>query len=643
MNTNQYEQEAHEMIDHIFQEILPNYGMAERPAQIKLSHEMLEAMLGGKIALCDAGTGIGKTYAYLVAGAVADRCRGTKPFQPILISTSSIALQSAVQEEYLPKLSHALLLAGLIDAPLQAVVRKGKSHYVCDKLLEKRLHQVSGAKKNAKALAALEALRESMDMDRVAHLSHYNKERVCVPQVCHCDREDCRYQRFLHGCETEQFLFQICNHNLFLADAIHREQGKRPIFPSHSIAILDEAHKLPETARQMFGVMLTAGQIQELIEELQNAKYLLAAETLEQTAKPLLEKLAQPREETEALEESLRLLAPLTRSMPIVQRQVGKLLPSPGRKRMDTLASAVALFSRNDSEMLFYLAEEESGGTMLCATPADLTAKLRQTLWRTECSFVLTSGTLAVGNDFQRYRTQVGLREERRVQESVARSPFDYHEHCLRYLPLFPPKQRAGQEEEYFDELTAEIMDLLKASYGHALVLFTSYAAMSAVKDRLQKEILRVPLFTLGRNAVHILEEFRATPGSVLLATGAAWEGIDFPGDGVSLLIIPRLPFAYPDALKEKEQEHYPSLPAFLEAVAVPEMQIKLRQGFGRAIRTEQDTCVIAILDDRAGQGRRYAQATKQALPEMRTTSSLRMVTKFLRTWKAESYFEVLT
>ena len=135
MNTNQYEQEAHEMIDHIFQEILPNYGMAERPAQIKLSHEMLEAMLGGKIALCDAGTGIGKTYAYLVAGAVADRCRGTKPFQPILISTSSIALQSAVQEEYLPKLSHALLLAGLIDAPLQAVVRKGKSHYVCDKLL----------------------------------------------------------------------------------------------------------------------------------------------------------------------------------------------------------------------------------------------------------------------------------------------------------------------------------------------------------------------------------------------------------------------------------------------------------------------------------------------------------------------------
>ena len=105
---------------------------------------------------------------------------------------------------------------------------------------------------------------------------------------------------------------------------------------------------------------------------------------------------------------------------------------------------------------------------------------------------------------------------------------------------------------------------------------------------------------------MHILEEFRTTPGSVLLATGAAWEGIDFPGDCVSLLIIPRLPFAYPDALKEKDKEQSTSLPAFLEAVAETEMQIKLRQGFGRAIRTETDTCVDAVLAPRSARGRRY-------------------------------------
>lgn len=163
---------------------------------------------------------------------------------------------------------------------------------------------------------------------------------------------------------------------------------------------------------------------------------------------------------------------------------------------------------------------------------------------------------------------------------------------------------------------------------------------MSAVKERLWEESLPFPLLTLGRNAPHIIEQFRHTPGAVLLATGAAWEGFDFPGDCVSLLIIPRLPFAYPDARKERELEKYPSLHAFIREVAVPEMQIKLRQGFGRAIRTESDTCVIAILDERACRGRRYAQAVSEALPEMRRTGSLREVTRFLREKKPESYFE---
>lgn len=193
----------------------------------------------------------------------------------------------------------------------------------------------------------------------------------------------------------------------------------------------------------------------------------------------------------------------------------------------------------------------------------------------------------------------------------------------------------------YFNELTAELVGLIKAASGHALVLFTSYAAMSAVKERLWEESLPFPLLTLGRNAPHIIEQFRHTPGAVLLATGAAWEGFDFPGDCVSLLIIPRLPFAYPDARKERELEKYPSLHAFIREVAVPEMQIKLRQGFGRAIRTESDTCVIAILDERACRGRRYAQAVSEALPEMRRTGSLREVTRFLREKKPESYFEV--
>ena len=162
---------------------------------------------------------------------------------------------------------------------------------------------------------------------------------------------------------------------------------------------------------------------------------------------------------------------------------------------------------------------------------------------------------------------------------------------------------------------------------------------MSAVKERLTAHGLRYPLFTMGRSAIHTTEQFKANPGSVLLAAGAAWEGFDFPGDCVSLLIIPRLPFAVPDALKEKERENHPSLRLFIRAVVVPEMQIKLKQGFGRAIRTETDTCVVAILDERAAKGRRYCKDILAALPEMPVTGSLEDVARFIRTVKSDTYF----
>lgn len=334
----------------------------------------------------------------------------------------------------------------------------------------------------------------------------------------------------------------------------------------------------------------------------------------------------------------LRLLTIPSRSLPIIEKQVGRLLSAQGHAQLERLCGAVSLFGSPQPDRILYTAEDDEGGAMLCATISDLTEQMRRVLWRPEHAFVLASGTLAVGDDFRRFRAQAGLPGGRRVSESVSLSPFNYKQNCLLYLPQIPPDQHA---EAYYDELADEIADLIRAAHGHALVLFTSYAAMSAVKEKLREKKLRFPLFTLGRNAAHITEQFRRTPGAVLLATGAAWEGFDFPGDCVSLLVIPRLPFAYPDALKEKEREAYASLRRFIQNVAVPEMQIKLRQGFGRAIRTESDTCVVAILDERAGRGRRYDKAVGEALPDMRTTGSLREVERFLRERKQEDYFEV--
>lgn len=638
MNTNDNRLKAHKLIDHIFQDLLPAHGMAQRPEQIQLSHRMLDAMQDGRIALCDAGTGIGKTYAYLAAATAASAFPTGQIARPIIISTSSIALQNAVLTEYLPLLSCVLMADGILTKPLKAVIRKGKSHYVCDERLDRRLRQVYPAKKNPEALTALRTLRETLDMDRVSHLSGYDRERVCVPQFCDCDHQDCRYKHFLKRCDADRYVFQICNHNLLLADAIHRSQGKRPIFPEHSVIIVDEAHKLPEAAREMFGMTLTAGDIQSMIHQLRAERYLLAADVLTDTMGALLRKLTQPREETEPLDAYLRLLTIPSRSLLVIEKQVGRLLSAQGRRQLEKLRGTVSLLSSPRTNMILYTADDGDGGTMLCVTVSDLTEQMRQVLWKPEHAFVLASGTLAVGDDFHRFRSQTGLMDGRRVTESVSLSPFDYKQNCLLYLPQLPPSQSS---EAYYDELTDEIAELICAAWGHALVLFTSYAAMSAVKDRLRERELSFPLFTLGRNALHMTERFRQTPGAVLLATGAAWEGFDFPGDCVSLLVIPRLPFAYPDALKEKEREEYASLRQFIQNVAVPEMQIKLRQGFGRAIRTESDTCVIAILDERAGRGRRYNKAMLDALPEMRITGSPRAVTKFLRERKPESYFEV--
>ena len=633
-------EKAHEEIDYIFKTLLPQRGMAERPEQIRLCHSILDAMLDGSIALCDAGTGIGKTFAYLTAGILHGKCRAAegKPQRPILISTSSIALQSAIQKEYLPLLSSVLLSEGLISAPIEAVIRKGKAHYACDARLERRVRQVEGSHKNPAARQALHTAWHVLDLDQLSGMSSYDRERICVPKRCNCRRKDCRYRCFLDACQSGQYTVQICNHNLLLADLIHRSQKKKPLLPDSAAIIIDEAHKLPETARQMFGVTLNAQDFAELIRSLHVERYVLAAELLSEAVEPLAEKLSLPVEEGAGFDAYQMFLERPHQVLTVICRQLEGLLTRETWRLLSAVASTVSLFYLGNPEMIFYAADDDHGGAMLCGTVSELAAQLQATLWRKEQPIVLTSGTLAVGKDFSRFRTAAGLTGERPVTETVCPSPFDYQHNCLLYLPTDPIPLDAA---DYYDRLAAQIRQLAAASHGHALVLFTSYFAMSAVKERLQAAALPFPVFTMGKRPALTLAAFRAAPGSILLATGAAWEGLDFAGDGVSMLIIPCLPFAYPDAVKEKEREDYPNLREFLRSVVVPEMQIKLRQGFGRAIRTETDTCVVAVLDPRAARGRRYFQSMAEALPGMPVTGSLRAVEHFYRAHKDAGYFRL--
>ena len=235
----------HGEIDHVFKDLLPSNGMTERPEQIALAHQLLDAMLDKEIALCDAGTGIGKTYAFLVAGLAFLRFRLSigLPFQPMIISTSGIALQEAVQKSYLPFLSRVLLTDGMISKPIQSVIRKGKKHYVCVKRLAWRLRSAYPPTKDSRYSKALQSLTGVLDMDAVGDLKNYDRERVCVPEVCDCDlKGQCRYYRFIDDCNKTPYLFQICNHNLMLADLTRRAAERKPILLDSASPVVSEAH-----------------------------------------------------------------------------------------------------------------------------------------------------------------------------------------------------------------------------------------------------------------------------------------------------------------------------------------------------------------------------------------------------------------
>ena len=194
-----------------------------------------------------------------------------------------------------------------------------------------------------------------------------------------------------------------------------------------------------------------------------------------------------------------------------------------------------------------------------------------------------------------------------------------------------------GSEKEV-EYLAEQICRLVEAAHGHTLVLFTSYALMGAVYNQI-KDRLSFPLMEVWRHSSDVIHKFKQTNNAVLFAAGSCWEGVDFPGDMVSSLIIVRLPFPVPDPLSEAEREQYPSLQDYIRSVIIPDMQVKLRQGFGRAIRTENDTCAISILDHRAAPGERHHQAVLEALPNLRITRKIKEVEEFIRAKKSSDYF----
>ena len=651
----EYQKRAHQEVEKIFRVLLPEQGLAVREEQIRLCHEMLDTLLGERIALCDAGVGIGKTYAYLVACVLMRKYsilmeRNSLPKQhPVVVSTSSIALQKAILSEYVPFLSRVLVEQGIIQTPLRAVVRKGKEHFVCDNRLEQRIEAIRYKQKNAVQREALLSLRKHYDMDIVKDLSGFDRRLVCVPKFCprECPgRQMCRYQRYLEESKKQDVFLQICNHNYLLADAFHRREEYKPLLADYRALVVDEAHKLPEAARQMFGKNLCMDDIREIAYYLEQEHQNVEARTLKTGMYSIFTIIRESHMFSHGIKENFQLTGEcefcLWEGIQMIERMMEQLkgvVPKWVLNRLQEAKEVLECFLQKNSKYVLHLRMDKEKIPVLCAASREIPQLLREMLWDREqaLSVILTSGTLKAGKGFARTLQMTGLEGRTDVQSYVAESPFAYEENCLLYLPKTLRKCKRGSREEV-EMVAGQIHSLICSTYGHTLVLFTSYTLMGSVYQILRDGI-PFPMVEVWRHSQEEILRFKTMENAVLFAAGSCWEGVDFPGDMVSSLIIVKLPFAVPDPISEAEKETYESLEDYIQAIIVPDMQKKLRQGFGRAIRTETDTCVVSILDFRAVKGGKYHEDVMCALPPCQMAEELREVQDFIRSRKGVEYY----
>ena len=630
--------ESHRIAEQIFREILPRHGMAVREEQIALCHEVLDTLYNKEISLCEAGVGIGKTLAYLVACILWQMHRPSQLKMPVVISTSSVALQDAILNEYLPDLSAVLLSEGIITAPITAVVRKGKERFVCDARLAER--QAKAISKGSRQKGSLRMAENVLDLDHIPGLSRYDRCRICVPQSCPRDcflRLDCRYQQYLRDSMKPDI--QICNHNYLLANASHRLEERPLLLRQYQALVVDEAHKLPDAARQMYTETLSAQDMDDLCSLLQQAHFKGLSKRLRMVFLTLSISCAPSFAMTKRKISIPFSLTPFRQAAIAdcinLLQYIGSQpnMPHYLQYQLAETESLLRLFLLDVPTRILYLEFSADGQLTFCAASNRIPQLLRSALWNTREPTILTSGTLTAAGDFDHTEQLLGLAAYAPLRHFRAESPFNYRKKCLLYIPA--RRVAAVPENQY---LADQIVRLVSVCHGHALVLFTSYRQMRNVYDALGGR-LTFPVFQAGRGQNRSTQQFRQSGNGVLFAAGSCWEGIDFPGDMVSLLIIAKLPFPIPDPVSDYERRQYPNLRDYINAEVIPEMQKKLRQGFGRAIRTEQDSCVVAILDERAGIGGRYHDAALAALPTCPITEKIEDVQQFIREQKRPDYF----
>ncbi|WDV48194.1 ATP-dependent DNA helicase [Clostridiaceae bacterium M8S5] len=659
-----YPEIGEELIEYIFRVVFMSFEYNIRTQQIELAKHMYKAMINNHISLSDIAVGLGKTHAYLVALIVYDmRCdlsyiTTTDNNKVMIISTSNKTLQRAIVKDYIPEISDMLLQHGIIDKPIRAVIRKGQENYICDIRLENHINNIYPHKVGEKEYHLIKNLIQSneVDLSNITGIRDHNKQKIrVIPSHCRNCLSDklCRYRRFINNANSSEYIIQVTNHNYMIANVLKRKEGHRPLLPDYKVVVYDEAHKITEAYIDMNTVQLKRQEVYRLINKIRPAN------SKSNIAKYLI-KFCD--EATKLLD---RIYYSLNKSIPkelLDDKDINKYIPNNTRELRQQLRELIEIIYRiviriSDRQRALQIELERIGDKvkkisqvnsilwveyssnedfMICAVEKDINFYLGKDIFNMNIPILATSGTLAVNGNFDYIKRELGLYNTRKILETSEISPFNYYENSILYqaddLPY--PNQ---EDVNYIYTVAERIRELIQASYGHALVLFTSYEILYKTYKILQTENNDYPMFIATRGYNNAVDDYRKNKNGVLLACGSAWEGINFSGDILSHLIIVKLPFPVPDPIAENQKSQFSSYNEFQEKVLIPKMVTKLKQGYGRAIRTETDTAVISILDIRASE--KYKEVVRKALPSTKITNNIEDIKTFIQEKKSPEYF----
>src|SRR6266536_2882767 len=626
-----------------------------RAGQVEMASAVAQVFARGGVLLAEAGTGTGKTLAYLVP-AILSRER-------VLISTCTKNLQEKIFFKDIPARRDAL------GIPFTAAYMKGRANYLC----LHRLDQLSDGVGPAAHDVFLPMIREwsgRTDTGDRAELTDlpedlpFWNEVSATAETClgtECGRyDDCFVTKMRRRAAESDVV--IVNHHLLCADAAVRQNAFGEVIPACSRAIIDEAHQLEDIATQYFGVNVSNYRFEELardtermvaaggVEDQQDKDDIAKAlQHLRDHAKAFFTEVAfahrgdgrvrneeRVRANAASLGQTLDAAATLTGALDVLEATLA-LLKKPEdadastedaatlARRAGELRTELRFLLRGSDEEYVYFVEFRGRGVFLRASPIDVSNIVRELLLDKMHTTVLTSATLTVDGSFEYVRSRLGIGT---ADEIRLASEFDFREQAILYLP---PKMPDPRSDEFAMAASKEVVEILKRTRGRAFVLFTSYATMRAVQA-VAEMALDYPILAQGSAPrSQLLDQFRETPHSVLFATASFWQGVDVVGEALSCVIIDKLPFASPgdpitaariDAIRARGGEPF-------EEYQVPLAILTLQQGLGRLIRHRRDRGVLAVLDPRLrtkGYGRRFLAS----LPPAPVVHALDAVAAFL-------------